>query len=89
MKLKKMYHEFKHFPLLVKLAFIPAIVVGLALIAGFVWLSVTNPLWLVTQTLTALFILSVIKLIFFFAMDYPKLKEKMKEERLEKLKAFE
>lgn len=89
MNLNKKYEEFKQFPLLVKLSFVPAIVLGIGLIACIVWLSINNPLYLASQVLTVLFTLSILKLLFFYMMDYPKLKQKMEQERLEKLKLFE
>jgi len=75
--------EFKLFPLTIKLMLIPAITLGLMFVVAFVWLSVNYPLWLLTEVITLLFAISIIKLFIFFVMDYPKLKQKMEEERLE------
>ena len=83
MNLSKRMEEFKLFPLTIKLMFIPAITLGLMFVAAFVWLSVNYPLWLLTEVITLLFAISIIKLFIFFVMDYPKLKQKMEEERLE------
>lgn len=89
MNLNKKYEEFKRFPLTIKLCFFPAITLGIALIVGFVWMSVVNPFWLLTQVLTFLFVISFLKLLFFFLVDYPNLKKQMEEERAEALKPFE
>lgn len=89
MNLNKRYEEFKRFPLMIKLIFIPAIILGLAFVAAFVWLSVNNPFWLLSELITVLFVLCSVKLLFFFVADYPQIKRQLEEERLENLKPFE